>query len=130
MVMTESEIFSKVRAAVAEALVVDPVDVVPEARLVEDLGAESIDFLDIAFRMEQAFGIRIQSNEMLLGDFLTGRYVEEGKITDEGIEELHRRLPHVDLAPIERSRDVRDFPSIFTVDALVRFMETKLDVSH
>ena len=126
MIITESEVYRKIQKIVAEALGVEEEEVTPEARLTDDLGAESIDYLDIAFRMEKAFGIEIRANEMLMGDFLTGQYVQDGKVTDAGIEELRKRLPHVNLDVLERSRDVGDFRSVFTVDALVRFAEAKL----
>ncbi len=126
MVMTETEIYGKVQRAVVDALGVDEEEVTPDARLTDDLGAESIDYLDIAFRLEKAFGINIKANEMLTGDIVTDQYVEDGRITDAGMEELRRRLPHADFGALERSRDVNDFLSVFTVDALVRFVTAKL----
>ncbi len=127
MVMTESEIYRNVQRAVVEALAVDEEEVTPEARLTEDLGAESIDYLDIAFRLEQIFGIAIRPSEMIIGNFTSDEYVQDGTITDAGMEELRRRLPHVDFDALERTRDMNDFLSAFTVDALVRFVKAKLD---
>ena len=54
---TNEEVFEKVREALVEALAVDDSDVTPEATMVGDLGAESIDFLDIVYRLEKAFDI-------------------------------------------------------------------------
>jgi acyl carrier protein len=126
MVMTESEIYSKVQRVLVDSLGVDEEDVTPEARLTEDLGAESIDYLDIAFQTERVFGIKIQPSDMLLGDIMTEPYVEDGRITDVGIEEFRRRLPHVNLEALEQSRNVRDLRSVFTVDTLVRLLTEKL----
>ena len=127
MVMTESEIYRNVQTAVIEALAVDEEEVTPDARLTEDLGAESIDYLDIAFRLEQIFGITIRPNEMIVGNFSREEYVQDGKITDAGMAELRRRLPHVDFDALERTRDMNDFLNAFTVDTLVRFVKGKLD---
>jgi acyl carrier protein len=126
MVMTENEIYSKVQRVLVDSLGVDEADVTPEARLTEDLGAESIDYLDIAFQTERVFGIKIQPSDMLLGDIMTEPYVEDGRITDVGIEEFRRRLPHVNLEALEQSRNVRDLRSVFTVDTLVRLLTEKL----
>ena len=127
MVMTEIEIYRNVQRAVIEALAVDEEEVTPDARLTEDLGAESIDYLDIAFRLEQIFGITIRPNEMIVGNFSREEYVQDGKITDAGMAELRRRLPHVDFDALERTRDMNDFLNAFTVDTLVRFVKGKLD---
>ena len=129
MLMSESEIYRNVQRAVVEALAVDEKEVVPDARLTEDLGAESIDYLDIAFRLEQIFGIRIKPNELIVGTFSDDEYVDEGTITDAGMAELRRRLPHVNFDDLDCTRKITDFLSAFTVDTLVRFVKAKLGVS-
>ena len=68
---TKDEVFAKVRTALTEALGVDDEEVVPEATMVGDLGAESIDFLDIVFRLEKSFGIEIPRSELFTEDILT-----------------------------------------------------------
>jgi acyl carrier protein len=130
MAMTEGEIYGKVQKVLVEALAVEQEQVTPQARLTDDLGAESIDYLDIAFQTEKAFGITIQPNEMLLGDLMSEPYLQEGKLTDAGVEELRRRLPHVDLDTVERTREPGSLRSAFTVDALVRFITAKLAPCH
>lgn len=126
MVMSENEIYSKVQRVLVDSLGVDEEDVTPEARLTEDLGAESIDYLDIAFQIERVFGIKLQPSEMLLGDIMTEPYVKDGRVTDAGIEEFRRRLPHVNLDVLEQSRNLSDLRSVFTVDTLVRLLTEKL----
>jgi acyl carrier protein len=126
MTTTEGEIFEKVQGILAESLAVEPELVTPEARITDDLGAESIDYLDIAFRMEKCFGISIKPHEMLLGDSPDDRFIEDGKITDAGLEELRRRMPHVCLDRLEQDRDVRNFQSIFTADSLAKFVAARL----
>ena len=61
---TKEEIFEKIQAALVDALGVDEEDVTPDATLVGDLGAESIDFLDIVFRLEKSFSIKIPRGEL------------------------------------------------------------------
>ncbi|MEX0886147.1 MAG: acyl carrier protein [Phycisphaeraceae bacterium] len=127
MTMTQDEVFSKVQDVLEDALGVDEDEVTARATLVEDLGAESIDFLDIAFRLEKAFGIKIEQSELFPESVLNDpTYVQDGKVTDEGIEELRKRLPHADLTQFEQTRDVEAFANVFTVDAIVKFIQNRL----
>ena len=74
------EVFEKVRAALVDALGGDDDEVTPEATMVGDLGAESIDFLDIVFKLEKAFGISIPREELFPDDILTNAsYVQEAR---------------------------------------------------
>lgn len=127
MPMTDDEIFEKVQAVLEDALGVDDDEVTMEATLGPDLGAESIDYLDIVFRLEKAFGIKIDQAELMPNDVLTDpAYVEDGKITDKGIAELQAKMPHADLSAVEASRDVEDFEKAFTVKTLVEFVKSKV----
>lgn len=127
MVVTETEIFGKVQRDVADALGVDQQQVTSDARLTQDLGAESIDYLDIAFRLERTFGIKFEPSEMAPGNLASdGRFVQDGSITNAGMHELRERFPHANFDLLQRTRDVGDFTTIFTVDTLVRFVTTKL----
>ena len=95
---TKDEVFEKVQEALVEALGVDDDEVTPEATLVGDLGAESIDFLDIVFRLEKAFDIKIPRGELFPEDVWTNaEYVQDGKVTEVGLEELRRRMPFANL---------------------------------
>jgi acyl carrier protein len=127
MTMKESEIYEKVRDVLANSLAVEPELVTREARVTDDLGAESIDYLDIGFQMEKAFGIPIKLDEMLVGASPDERYVQNGKITDAGLEALRRRLPHLRLDRLQQDRDVRNFQSLLTVESLVQFVAVRLD---
>ena len=99
MAMSEEEIFSKVRESLVDALGVDDDEVTQEATLVGDLGAESIDFLDIVFRLEKSFGIEIPQAELFPQDILTSaEYVQDGKVTPEGLTLLKERMPFADLS--------------------------------
>lgn len=127
MALTKDEVFDKVRDVLVDALGADDDEVVDDAKLVADLGAESIDFLDIVFRLEKAFGIKIEQGEMIPDNVLQDpNYVQDGTVTEAGMEELRKRLPHADLDKFDASRSVDDFPDIFTVATIVKFVETKL----
>jgi len=126
--MTQEEIFEKVKEVLVDALAADDDEVTPEAKLVEDLGAESIDFLDIVFRLEKSFNIKIEQGEIFPANVLDdANYVSDGKVTDAGMEELKKRMPHADLSQFDESREVEEFSNIFTVDTIVKFVEGKLN---
>ena len=125
--MTRDEIFTKVRDVLVDALAVDEEEVTPQAVLTADLGAESIDFLDIVFKLEQAFGFKIGQGELFPENVQQNpEYVQDGKVTAKGIAALKARLPHADFSKLERDPQVGRVGEIFTVDALVRFVEKKL----
>ncbi len=125
--MTREEIFGRVREVLVEALAVDEDEVTPDASLTRDLGAESIDFLDIVFKLEQAFDIKIQQGELFPENVgQNPEFVQGGKVTEKGIEALKARLPHADFSRLESDLDVTRVGEIFTADTLVRFVESKL----
>jgi acyl carrier protein len=123
--MTRDEIYNKVKDVLVDALGVDEEDVKPDAKLRDDLGAESIDFLDIVFRLEKAFGIKIPRGEMFPEDIFTNpAYVKDNKVTPEGLVELTKRMPHVDLSGLSTNPDVNNIK--FTVTTVVNYIENKL----
>jgi len=124
---TKEEVFAKVQEALVEALGVDEDEVTPSATMVGDLGAESIDFLDIVFRLEKAFGIEIPRSELFPEDILTNaEYVQNGKVTTAGIAELKQRMPFADLTKFEANPVVQDFGNLLTVKDLCRYIESKV----
>ena len=124
---SRDEIFEKVQTALVDALGVDDDEVTPEATMVGDLGAESIDFLDIVFRLEKAFGIKIPRSELFPEDVLSStEFVVDGKLNDAGIAALKERMPFVDLAQFEANPSVQNFPNILTVEDMVRYVQTKI----
>lgn len=125
--MTRDDIFGKVKDILADAMGVDEGDITPTATLRGDLGAESIDFLDIVFRLEQAFGIKIQQGELFPESLAqNAEFVQDGRVTPKGVAAIKERLPHVDLSNFERDPQVTKIGDIFTVEALVRFVQNKL----
>jgi acyl carrier protein len=124
---TSEEVFEKVREALMDALGAEEDEVTPQATMVGDLGAESIDFLDIVFRLEKAFEIEIPRSELFPEDILTSaEYVQDGKVTDAGVVELKNRMPFADLTKFESNPVVQDFGNLLTVSDLCRYVETKV----
>ena len=123
--MSRDEIYKKVQGVLVDALGVDEDEVTPTATLRGDLGAESIDFLDIVFRLEKAFGIKIPRGEMFPEDILSNQqYVQNSRITPAGMDELKKRMPHMDFSQLEKDPDINKMQ--FTVDTIVNYIETKV----
>ena len=126
--LTQEQIYQKVSTALVEALNVDEADVKPAARLQGDLGAESIDFVDITFRLEHEFGIQIPRGELFPEGIFQGdqECVAGGTFTDRGLEKLRERLPFADLHAFERDPQVQHLAGLFTVDLINRYIQEKL----
>lgn len=128
--MSRDEIFSKVQEVLIDALGVDDDEVTHEASLTADLGAESIDFLDIVFKLEQAFGFKIAQGELFPENVTDDPdFVEDGRVTAKGIAMLKERLPHVDFAKFESNPEMTKVAEVFTVDAMVNFVDNKLQTA-
>lgn len=131
MAMSRDEVFEEVRDILVDALGADDDAVSPEARLMGDLGAESIDFLDIVFRMEKAFGIKIPREELFPADSVMGNseFVNNGKLTEKGLDELKNRMPHTDFSEFASDPDINKIGDLFTVNSIVNFVERKLNAA-
>ncbi|MDO4557974.1 MAG: acyl carrier protein [Planctomycetia bacterium] len=126
---TMDEVFEKVRAELVDVLAVDEDEVTEGATLAGDLGAESIDYLDIVFHLEKAFDIKVPRDELLPTDILTSAdYVSEGRLTETGVAELRKRLPFVNLDEFARNPVVAEFANVLTVGDLCRFVAAKIGV--
>jgi acyl carrier protein len=124
---TYEEIFEKVQATLVDALGVDEDEVTRDATLQGDLGAESIDFLDIVFRLERNFGIKIPRGELFPENLMADpEWVADGKLTIKGIEELKVRLPYADIARFEHDPAVDKIGDLYTVEMLVQYVQSKL----
>jgi acyl carrier protein len=131
MAMTRDEIFQEVQEVLVDALGVDNDEVKTEATLMGDLGAESIDFLDIVFRLEKAFGIKIPREELFPAESLMNNpeLVNNGKLTETGLAELREKMPHTDLTVFENDPDINKLGDLFTVGAIVNYVDTKLNAA-
>jgi acyl carrier protein len=125
---TQEEIYQKVSATLVEALNVEEEEIKPTSTLQGDLGAESIDFLDIVFRLEREFGIKIPRNELFPESIFQGdpEFVQNGKVTQKGLDELRQKMPFADLAKFEQNPELSAISDLFTVDMITKYIEGKL----
>jgi len=128
MAKNRDEIFKEVQSVLVDALGVDEEEVKSESTLMGDLGAESIDFLDIVFRLEKVFGIKIPREELFPAEGLmtNPEFVSSGKLTAKGLAELKRTMPHTNLSSFESNPDINKLGDLFTVNSIVNFVEGKL----
>ena len=131
MAMDRDEIIQQVQEVLIDALGVDDDEVTAEATLMGDLGAESIDFLDIVFRLEKAFGIKIPREELFPAENLMNNpdFVLNGKLTEKGLTELRESMPHTDIAAFVDDPDINKLGDLFTVNAIVNYVEGKLNAA-
>jgi acyl carrier protein len=128
MPMTQDEIFQKVKETLVDALGVDEEEVTPQATLTGDLGAESIDFLDIVFRLEKSFNIKIPPGDLFPDNILNNpQYVENGKLTPAGLAKLKESTPHLDFSNFEKDPDVSKMPELFKVETIVMYVVKKVN---
>jgi acyl carrier protein len=129
--LPREEVFAKVRQALVDALSVEEDEVTEEATLTGDLQAESIDILDIVFRLEKAFGIKISQEELTPRDVLSNpEYVNNRKLNAAGLAALKERVRHADWSKFEQDPDIDKILDVFTVGTIVNFVEHKLAEAH
>jgi acyl carrier protein len=125
--MTETEVFEIVKETLVEALALDDDEVTTGATLTGDLGAESIDFLDIVFRLEKSFDIKIPRGELFPDNIVNNPdFVKDGVLTDVGLTELKTRMPHADFTDFEQNPDINNMGELFTVQTIVNYVMTKI----
>jgi acyl carrier protein len=131
MAMSRDEIFQKVQEVLVDALGADEEEVTADATLMGDLGAESIDFLDIVFRLEKAFGIKVPREELFPAESLLNNpeLVSNGKLTEQGLAELRAGVPHTDLTEFEKDPDINKLANLFTVNAIVNYIDGKINAA-
>lgn len=131
--MNRDEMYEKVRAVIEDALGVDEEEITPQASLTRDLEAESIDYLDIVFRLEKTFStpeheFKIGQGELFPENLLENPdWVKDGRFTDEGMAMLRERMRHVDFNAFETDREVEKVAELITVESLVDFVSRKLE---
>ncbi|MGP0068775.1 MAG: acyl carrier protein [Isosphaeraceae bacterium] len=123
-----NEIHARVTKVLVEALGVEEDDIKTSSTLQGDLGAESIDFLDIVFRLEREFLIKIPRGELFSELVLQGvtEIVQDGHVTDEGLATLRSQMPYADLKALERDRRLNRIDDLFTVGLLSRYITWRL----
>jgi len=129
MSISRDEIYAKVRETLGDALGVDEEEVSEQSTLMGDLGAESIDFLDIVFRLEKAFNIKIPREELFPAENVlnNAEYVNNGKLTAAGLAKLKETMPHVDFGDFEKDPDLNKISDLFRVDSIVKYIQSKVN---
>lgn len=119
--------FERVQQVLIDTLGVAEDEVTGDATIMGDLGAESIDFLDIAFRLEKEFGIKIPRGDLFPEGILRGpQSVSGGKITEAGLAELKQRIPWLDHQRLAQDPDVQKF---LTVNGICAYVDSKIATS-
>lgn len=127
----KNEIVKNVRSIISQALKADESKILLESSLIRDLGAESIDFLDIVFRLEKTFKIKIPKGELFPEKLLTdARFVANGQITGPGLEELKKRVPNGKWGEFEKNPLVSNLGDVFTVGMIVDYLSEKLATAN
>ena len=132
MALSRDEILEKLGEILEEALGADEDEITPTASLTADLQAESIDFLDIVFRLEKTFStddkpFKISQGELFPENLMENpEWVTDGKFTDAGMTMLKERMSHVDFSAFNDDRDVNKVAELITVDSIANFVERKL----
>jgi acyl carrier protein len=126
--LTATEIDAKVTKVLVQILGVEEDDIKPTATLQGDLGAESIDFLDIVFRLEREFMIKINNDELFPESFRQrdSGIIDDGRLTDEGLAALHTQMPYADWRKLESDRRLDRIDDVFTVALVASYVRWKL----
>ena len=130
--MSNEEILGKIQGILIDALGADEDEVTATATLVGDLGAESIDFLDIVFNLEKEFDIKIPRGELFPENLASegDGLAVDGVVTEEGLARLGERLPFADLSSFAQDPQVANIQDLFTVSMLVNFVDDKLGANQ
>jgi acyl carrier protein len=127
--LESNEIDARIAKVLVEALGVEDAEIKPSATLQRDLGAESIDFLDIIFRLERDFAIKIHQNELFPDKVILGNsaLIDDGELTDDGLAALRMYLPYANWTKVEQDRRLEGIDDLFTVELMASYIRWKLD---
>ncbi|MDT3395875.1 acyl carrier protein [Streptomyces sp. B1866] len=129
--MDRTQISAAVQQAVVEAVGAEPEEVTPEATLLDELGAESIDLLDILFRLERSLGVRIQASQ--LAEYVQGgipdeEFGDENEIiTERGLAQLKTVMPQIDVDELAGRLQATQVMGLFTVDNLTALVAAQVE---
>ncbi len=124
----DKEVEDKVRKIIADSLCVDLEQVQLKSNLMRDLGAESIDFLDIMFRLENEFNIKIPQREIenkARGGLAPEEFEKDMILQPKGAERLQQLLPEIPAGEIKAGMSMRELPATFTVEVFVSIVKRK-----
>ncbi len=119
--MGEQEVFEKVRACIADSLAVELETVTLQSRLIDDLGADSLDFVDIIFQLENDLDVKVRESEfnfITRLDFSSPEVMQEGSLTEDVLEKLDSWLPALQAVPDRTKVSPQTLFSLITVEAI------------
>jgi acyl carrier protein len=123
----DQEIFTKVQETLTGALGIEKDEIHFDSSLTKDLGAESIDFIDIIFRLEKTFDIKIPSGDLFPAHILNDeKYIKSGMVTPEGLKLLNEKYSYLDLEEFSRNPEVSKLADQFSVKMIVRYIEERM----
>jgi acyl carrier protein len=125
------QLYGKVLACVADVLAIDPTKITPTASLIDDLGAESLDFLDLVFRLETDHKVKIPRDgiRLVAQEGLADGFEQAGVLTPAAIERLRILMPEVPQAKLVPGLRAHQIPNLFTVETFVRLVAWRLSNS-
>lgn len=127
--MNVESVYPKVRQIIADVLVIDEEEISLPSRLIADLGAESIDFLDLVFQIEKEFGIKIPRGQLeknARGDLAEDEFEKGGVLTTEGMTALKNYLNEVPVEYFKANMKVNEIPMLFTVETFCKLIVAAL----
>ncbi|HRD70617.1 MAG TPA: acyl carrier protein [Legionella sp.] len=131
--MNVAGVYPKVREIIADVLVIDEDEVSLNSRLITDLGAESIDFLDLVFQLEKEFKIKIPRGQLeknARGDLAEDEFEKGGTLTAAGLEALKSYLSEVPADQFKTNMKVNEIPMLFTVETFCKLVLAAVSEQH
>lgn len=121
--MDTSNVFPRVRTILADVLAIDESEIRPDASVIRDLGAESIDLADLVFQLEQEFGVKIPRGQIerdARGELAPEDFSHQGRVTEQGLQRLREFLVEVPEDRFKPDLRVAEIPLLFTVETFCR----------
>ena len=126
--MTETDVFDKLLPLIREVTGAKAEQVTMDSNLMADLGAESIDLLDLSFLIEEHFGITVEADEFerqAVAKIADGQYEQNGVLTEQALDELRKALPEVPAETFQPGMKKIDVPTVLTVGVFVHLIQRK-----
>jgi acyl carrier protein len=122
------ELYQKILGSVADVLALDPAKISPSASLIDDLGAESLDFLDLVFRLETDHKVKIPRDgiRLLAQEGLAEGFEQGGVLTPAALDRLRILMPEVTQSRLAPGLKAHQIPNLFTVETFVRLVAWRL----
>ena len=125
------DVFTRVRALIADSLALQEAGITPQSRLIDDLGADSLDFVDLTFAIEKAFGVKLREAELNFLtrlDFSSPAVMQGGYLTRDTIASIRPLLPALDRAPDPDRVTPGELFSLLTVETLCLMVQRRLSI--